>query len=263
MLLSRLVYWTQAQGKYGKITISMRTPRLSKWNIKSSFIMGIQELLIVAGPRAVGKSTFIREFQSKSLQNTPTNLSHFQSMKTPVLPLVSLKNVGNLSQRAYILHIDIVKPFDKCSPASKMELMQCISEYSFSLYPGLLNTLQSVNTIHVLTLHVSRERILQRWLDRTAQGNNRLCRLNVVRLYTDHHGNELFHHLYLRWEAFLNNFELASNYLVDVSNSDRAYAYSNLLDTTPPWRQDHSDAKCWIVAFTPIASAHRDPERFQ
>jgi hypothetical protein len=167
----------------------------------------IGHLIVIAGPRASGKSHFIRLLRSDETLRERLGVAR----NAPALTagaFLNLPVVGSIDQ--LVLHYDILRPLKIGFPSHELD-------------PGTA-VLRRSGSITFCTLRVPRERLSAQLEERIARRKNPPKDLRKLRsLYAD---EEWLDSWYARWHAFVQQFSavMAGAYLVDMLGADPPYS---------------------------------------
>lgn len=185
--------------------------------------MSVQSLFVIAGPRGVGKSSFIERCDELiAIEERPPALAPLFDARTPLIQMKGLRKRRDKSFGVVKLHVDLFTPFETLQPQRAEDLKKSLSVRAFQDYSHLDSCLIKAEQLFVVTLQASRRTILTRWLDRAVRKEDRQVRTNLARIYSDATGDDLLNHLYETWYQFLEHANPQGHWIANVEERDIA-----------------------------------------
>lgn len=172
----------------------------------------MKSMLVVAGPRGIGKSTFIRRMQSGTTDCPPA----LTALRDGTYPVVQMQQLSTARHPAAIVHVDFFTPFAALPPLAVDDLCQAIRVEVLVSYPHF-RKLAGAEQLHVVTLYAARHTALTRFLSKVGRDRGFTWE-NLLRIYSDAYHNRVFDHLYATWLAYVAHLAPAGHWTVTVDD---------------------------------------------
>jgi hypothetical protein len=164
--------------------------------------MQAETLLVVAGPRASGKSRFIANCRrNKALQRIAPDLARLFELAPRSIRVSQTPRHAGKVYPAAIIHLDIYTPFEFAPVLPAGKLKEWMTPERFVASDGF-RAIQQARELYAVTLLVPRQTVLVRWLDRKSKDSRRQVSTNLVRILSADDGS-LYRHLYAVWHEVL------------------------------------------------------------
>ncbi|OGT81342.1 MAG: hypothetical protein A3H91_13435 [Gammaproteobacteria bacterium RIFCSPLOWO2_02_FULL_61_13] len=192
--------------------------------------MIVDTLLVIAGPRACGKSTFIANCRSnKALTRIAPDLARLFELAPKSVRMTQVERHAGRKYPAAILHLDIYSPFEYAPVLPRDQLQAWMTVERFGAHTSM-KSVRDARELYAVTLFAPRQKTLERWLQRKAAGNRRQVSTNLAQILADSgSGEALYRHLYSVWLKFLaasqpvqhwHATEKDGGYAIEVAGSD-------------------------------------------
>ncbi|MBI1732164.1 MAG: hypothetical protein HYR49_05270 [Gammaproteobacteria bacterium] len=166
--------------------------------------MKVDTLLVVAGPRACGKTRFIASCRrDTALQQQAPELARFFGRAPKSIRMTQVEKHRGKTYEHAILHLDIYTPFEYAPilPGAELKAWMTVGRFAGNKAVAMI---ESARELYAVTLDVPREVTLRRWLDRKSQDGRRQVATNLVRILSDAADDDLlYRHLYGVWNRFI------------------------------------------------------------
>ncbi|MEM7331113.1 MAG: hypothetical protein AAF490_03400 [Chloroflexota bacterium] len=170
-------------------------------------------LIIIAGSRSSGKSTFINWCKAASHDELfPAVLQPIAAIDEPIYFMELRKWADQIHERL-VVHVDIFTPFAEIMACTQEALLEEMTLETFERYPNV-RLLQQAEQICCFTLQPPRELIFKRWLERCAQKKSPLVRTLLTQIYSGVYGDDLYERVYQVWEKYLATLSKVQNWQV-------------------------------------------------
>lgn len=182
-------------------------------------MISIDRLIVLAGPRACGKSTFLSnpsQFIDES--NLPDVFAGLPRLGPKQLTIQRLARRRMIRRKTLWLHIDLITPIAGWPVQGSDTLCRKLSRSIFEEWPEL-QLIRAARELHFVSMYVSRARLFDRWLKRTVTQPKATALKNLVNIYgNSDHDDELYHHLMAAWWHYTSSYTDASHWVLHADS---------------------------------------------
>ena len=195
---------------------------------KDQELLAFRRLLIVAGPPACGKSSFLSATEEYLTDSSVPADIRADLLSGRRLGVSALPEYVGPPDPCVCLHMDLMQPFHGQGLYTSKDLRSAFSPGAFQEW-GLLECMRRAEEISFLTLCLGRKELFRRWFDRSiASGHTRLS-ARMVALYGDESEDAAtLRALYTAWADYISGFPVRLHCGLGVSQ--KRYLYHSCFD---------------------------------
>lgn len=166
--------------------------------------MMVDTLLVVAGPRACGKTRFIASCRrNAALTRVAPELAALFERRPRAIRMTQIDKHVDKTYELSILHMDIYSPFEYAPILPGADLKKWMTAERFGAHDAT-GVIHRARELYAVTLDVPRKVTLRRWLDRKSKDGRKQVATNLVRILSDASDDDLlYERLYAVWNEFI------------------------------------------------------------